>query len=259
MDVLGLVPDAVWLVDEDEILILGVDHLANVIPVHVLEEHEDLHDIGCMRGSREGTLSTVLHVHVIVIITVSVALELPATTILELLGNLPPVPILSDPAEGRCAIGSVDLEQVESGAETESAHGHGLPEADPFDDTAVFINDLTLLEVECWIGVHRGSLNEWLELITGMSRCSFDSDDTLNRLLLKDGVTETSSNVRELLVISPFNLPLVTFIVIVMAGSRSGLKSLLVVDLLGLGEPGTGGLSPSVVEIEVDVVQMSVG
>ena len=36
------------------------------------------------------------------------------------------------------------------------------------------------------------------------------------------------------------------------------LKSLLEVDLLGLGEPGAGGLSPSVIEIKVLVVQMLV-
>ena len=255
MDVLSLVPDAVRLVDEDKILILRIDHLADIVPVHVLEEDENLHDIDCMRGSREGTLGTILHVHVLVIITISHCFEAPATTVLELLRDLPPVPVLSNPREGRCTISGVDLEEVESGSETKSAHGQGLPEADPFDNTAVLIDDLTLSEVECGIRVHGGSLDEWLELIAGMSRCSFDSDNTLDRLLSKDLVTETSSNVRELLVITPFNLPLVTLIVIVMCGSGSGIKSLLLVDLLSLGEPGAGGLSPSMIELKVDVLE----
>lgn len=63
---------------------------------------------------------------------------------------------------------------------------------------------------------------------------------------------------RELLIVSPFDLPLVTLVVIVMARSWSILKSLLEVDLLGLGEPSASGLSPPVVEFKVDVVQMSV-
>ena len=64
---------------------------------------------------------------------------------------------------------------------------------------------------------------------------------------------------RELLVVSPFNFVLITLIVIVVTRSRSFTKSLLVVDVLGLRVPGTGRLSPSMVELEVHVVQMAVG
>ncbi len=63
---------------------------------------------------------------------------------------------------------------------------------------------------------------------------------------------------RELLVISPFNLPFVTSVVIVMSCSSSVLKSLFEVNLLSLREPSASGLSPSMIELKVDVVQMAV-
>ena len=91
-----------------------------------------------------------------------------------------------------------------------------------------------------------------------MRRCSFNAKDALDGLFAENGVTETCSNVRELLVVAPLNLPLVALIVIVMRSSRSGIESLLVVDFLGLGEPGAGRLSESVIELEVLVVQVFV-
>ena len=63
---------------------------------------------------------------------------------------------------------------------------------------------------------------------------------------------------RELLVISPFNLPFVTSIVIVMARCWPILERLLVVDFLSLGEPHAIRLPPSVIELKVHVVQMVV-
>lgn len=74
MDVLSLTPDAIGLVDKDQILILRVDHLANVIEVHVLKEYEHLHDVGSVGWSGQGTLCTILHGHIVVVITVTVAL-----------------------------------------------------------------------------------------------------------------------------------------------------------------------------------------
>ena len=91
-----------------------------------------------------------------------------------------------------------------------------------------------------------------------MRRCSFNTNDSFDRLLSQDRVTQTASNVREFLVISPLYFPLVTSVVIIMRGSSSIFLSLLEVDLLGLREPGSGGLSPSVVELKVNVVQMAV-
>ena len=258
VDVFSLVPDTVWLVDEDEILVLGVDHLANVVHIHVLEQDEHVHDVGCVCWSCEGTLTSILHVHVFVVITISVRLELPAATVLELFGNTMPVPIFSHPINGRCTIGGIDLKDVETGSETKGAEGQTLPELDPLGDASVLIDDLALREVEGGIWAQRGSLHEWLELITGMSRCSFDTENTLDRLFSEDWVSKTGGDVGELLIITPFNFPFVSLIVIVVASGCSALERLLEVDLLGLREPGAGGLSPSVVEIEVDVVKVIV-
>ena len=61
---------------------------------------------------------------------------------------------------------------------------------------------------------------------------------------------------RELLVISPFNFPFVTSIVIIVARCWPILKRLLVVDFLSLGVPHAVWLSPSVIELKVHVVQM---
>lgn len=91
-----------------------------------------------------------------------------------------------------------------------------------------------------------------------MRRCSFNTNDSLDRLLSQDRVAQTASNVREFLVISPLNFPLVTSVVIIMRRSSSSFLSLLEVDLLGLREPGACRLSPSVVELKVNVVQMAV-
>jgi hypothetical protein len=191
-----------------------------------------------------------------VVITVSVTFELPAAAILELFWDRPPVPIVSHPVDRWCAISSVDLKEVEAWHEAESAHCHGLPEADPFDDATILIDRFTLLEAQRGVRVHRWGLNEGLELITRMCRCSLDTDNALNRLLTKDRVSKSARHVRELLIIAPLNFPLVALVVIIMTGSWPVGKSLLVVNLLGLGEPFACRLSPSVVELKVDVVQM---
>lgn len=107
-----------------------------------------------MRGTGQGTLTAILHIHVLVIITVTIALELPATTVLELFWDLPPVPVVSQPAEGGGTVGSIDLECVEAGAEAKGAESQGFPESDPLDNSSVLIDGLSLLEVECGIGVH---------------------------------------------------------------------------------------------------------
>jgi hypothetical protein len=45
----------------------------------------------------------------------------------------------------------------------------------------VLINDLPLLEAECGIRVHGGGLDEWLELIPGVSGCALDPDEEWGR------------------------------------------------------------------------------
>ncbi len=191
MHIFGLIPDAIRLVDENQIFVLRVHHLANVVEVHVLEKNKNLHDVGCMCWASKSSLTSILHVHVLVIITITFLFKSPATTILELLRDLPPVPVVGQPRKRGGTIGSIDFESVETGAETKSAESKGLPEAYPFNNSSVLIDSLTLLKAECRIGVHRWSLYEWLELVTGMGRCSFDSNDSFDGLLTEDGVAET--------------------------------------------------------------------
>jgi hypothetical protein len=92
-----------------------------------------------------------------------------------------------------------------------------------------------------------------------MSGRSFNSYDALYWLLSEDRVSQTRGDMRELLVVSPLDLILISLIVIVVTRSRSVLKSLLVVIVLGLRIPGSRRLSPPVIELEIDVVQMAVG
>ena len=67
-----------------------------------------------------------------------------------------------------------------------------------------------------------------------MRWCSLNAEDALDGLLAEDWVAETRGDVRELLVITPLNFPLVTLVVIVVASSGSICKSLLEVYFLGL-------------------------
>lgn len=91
-----------------------------------------------------------------------------------------------------------------------------------------------------------------------MSWGSLYSEDSFNGLLSKDGVAESVSHMRELLILSPLNVVLATLVMVVVVGGRSVLESLLIVDLLSLRHPCSGGFSPSVVEVEEHVVQVLV-
>lgn len=211
-----------------------------------------------MHGSHNTSLNGVMEVHVVVIVTVSDTFKVPAATILELLRDLPPVPVVGHPRQGGCTISCIDLENIESRRDTKDDSCQGLPEASPFNDSAVFINSFTLLEAKVSIRLHTWGLNERLELVTWMSRCSLDTEDSLNRLFTKNWVAETVSDVRELLVISPLDFVFAAFVVIVVGRCGAILQSLLEVYLLSLGEPGACGLSPSVVVLEEPVLQVSV-
>lgn len=60
---------------------------------------------------------------------------------------------------------------------------------------------------------------------------------------------------RELLVVLPLYLPLVTSVVVVVSGSWQIVFVLSMVKLLSLREPSASGLSPSVVVLKEHVVQ----
>ena len=88
------------------------------------------------------------------VITISIALEAPAGTILELLRNLPEVPVLRHPSKRWSTIASIDFEAVKCGPCTKSDTSKSLPEANPLGDSLVLINNFTLLETKRGIGVH---------------------------------------------------------------------------------------------------------
>lgn len=99
-------------------------------------------------------------------------------------------------------------------------------------------------------------MNEWLELISGVSGCALESKDLFNWLLSQDRVSEAVGNVGELLLLSPLDVPLEALVMVVMMSVLPIGERLLVVDLLGLREPGACGLPPSVIEVEEHVVKV---
>ena len=80
----------------------------------MLEQDQYLAHVGCVHRSSEATLARVLHVHVLAVVTISVFFDTPAGTVLELLGDVPPVPVLGDPICRRGTITSVHLKDVEA-------------------------------------------------------------------------------------------------------------------------------------------------
>ncbi len=62
----------------------------------------------------------------------------------------------------------------------------------------------------------------------------------------------------ELLLLGPLDIELGAFVVVVVVGVGTSIQGSLVVKLLGLGEPGTSRLSPTMVEIEEHVIQILV-
>jgi hypothetical protein len=158
-----------------------------------------------------------------VVITIPVAFQAPTRTILELHGDLPHVPLISCPSEGRNTISSIDFEGVEGWPSTKNDSSEHFPESYPFNHFLVFIDDFSLLEVESRIWVHRRSLDEWLELVARVSWCSFNTKDSFNGFFSEDGVTQSVSNMREFLVFCPFNIVLGSLIVIIVMGLGSVL------------------------------------
>ena len=97
VDILLLSPQASGLIHKDEIFILVVNHLGNIVEVGVLEEHQNDTHIGSMERSSEGTLATVLEIHIVVVITITYLFKTQTRAILELLWDRPPVEIVTLP------------------------------------------------------------------------------------------------------------------------------------------------------------------
>ena len=113
VDMLGLSPETIGAVNEDKVLIAVIDHLAHIVEVDVLEEGEDGEHVEGVAWADDGSLHAVLYIHVFVVVTISGTLEVPARTILELLRDLPEVPVFRHPRKRWCTISSIDFETVE--------------------------------------------------------------------------------------------------------------------------------------------------
>ena len=192
------------------------------------------------------------------VVTITDVLQLEAATILELLGNLPPGPVIGHPAERGETIGAIHLVEVEARHHTHSGNGQSLPEADPLEEFRVLINSFALSEVQVFIGLHAGRLHERLILVARVHWCTLQADDSLDGLLTHFRVTESIGNVGELLVVGSLNFPLVATIVIVVGGGSSLVEHFLVANFLGLREPSAVGFPPSVVVLEEAIVQVGV-
>ena len=190
------------------------------------------------------------------VITITHGFKTPTWTILELLRYCPPVEIVSLPWKWGCAISSINLKYIEPREESESGGYTGLPEACPFNNSIVLVDCFTSLEVKCRIWRHWWSLNEWLVLVARMCWGSFKTNNTLNRFLSQDWISESVCYMWELLIVAPFNLILIALIMIVVRSRRSILQGFLMVQLLSLWEPCPCWLPPPVVVFEVHVVKL---
>ena len=94
-------------------------------------------------------------------------------------------------------------------------------------------------------------------MVTRVSRGTLNTEDSLDWLFTEDGVSETVSNVGELLCVGPLNL-ILGALVIPVANCGAVVKLLLEVQFLSLGEPGACWLSPSVVVLEELILQVVV-
>lgn len=78
INVFLLTPEAVWTSDEDQVFFSVVAHFGNVVKVHAVHQGHEDSDIHCMSWPDNGPLGTVLHCHVVVVITISMAFKIPA-------------------------------------------------------------------------------------------------------------------------------------------------------------------------------------
>lgn len=190
------------------------------------------------------------------IVTISMTFKTPTWTVLELLRDLPEVPVLCHPTKRRCTITRIDFKYVKCGPWSESCSGDDFPESDPLSNFLILIDNLSLLEAKSRVRIHRGSLNKWLELIAGVSWGTLETQDLFDGLLSQNGITETVGDVGELLLLCPLNIKLSALHMVVVMIMLSVVQSLLEINFLGLRKPGAGGFSPSVVKVKEHVVQI---
>lgn len=254
MDVLLLVPPGVGLVDENEILVLVVGHLGDVIEVDVIDNVATDSQMGSVDGLDHQSLHGVLHVHVVTVIAVEILVEVNVSTILELARDLEPVEVLREPSERGAAFVLVELVAVEGRASHSGGGEKDLIESGPFEDLSVLIDSLTNIEVKSRVRIHGRGLNEGLELVTGMGRGSLNTENSVKRLLGKNRVSKSVSDMRELLFISPFNIVFGSPISRMIGGGKVSLKFSEL--LLMLGDIRARNFSESVEVLEVLILEV---
>lgn len=256
INMLTFSPESIWLRDENEIFFFVISHFCNVVKVHAVNKTHKRANVHSVSWSDNRSLSTILDIHVVVIITISDTFKSPSGTILELSWDIEPIPLLSHPLKRWCTITLIDFEDIESWRQAENSESASFPEFNPLTNSLVLVDHFTFFEVKSGIWLHWWCLHERLELITWVSWCSFETENSLDRLFTKKWESESGGDMREFLALSPLAIVWHTFIVIVMVSSRLVSQSFLHLKLNGIGL--SGWLSPSVVVLEEHVVQMEI-
>jgi hypothetical protein len=98
INILVLIPEAIRSINKDQVLIFIVYHFGYIIEVtRSLEQSKHRKNVHSVRRPNNRTLHLVVQAHVIVIIYVSLLFKSPSSTILELLWDLPEIPIIAHP------------------------------------------------------------------------------------------------------------------------------------------------------------------
>lgn len=253
---LSLTPKVIRFFHENKIFIFVVPHFSHIVEVHCIDQSgHGSHEEG-VRWTYYWTFGTILYVHIVMVITVSISWSVPATSILELPRNVEPVPVISHPLQGGSTISLIDLKEIESWRHSEKHESWHFPELDPLSDSSIFINDISFSEVKIGIWLHWRCLNEWLELVSWVCWCSLQSNNSLNWFFSKDWETKSSSNVRKLLIFSPIYIVLSAFVMVVMISRGPVSKGLLEPNLYI--KKFSGWLSPSVVVFIEHIVQFNI-
>jgi len=97
INMLGFSPEAIRAINKNKILVTVINHFANIIEVNVLKESKDWEHVEGVARTDNWSLHAVLNVHIFVVVTISITFGVPTRTILELLRDLPEVPVISHP------------------------------------------------------------------------------------------------------------------------------------------------------------------
>lgn len=142
-----------------------------------------------MRRTNNWSLSSILNIHIIVVITISHSFKIPTRSILKLARNIEPVPVFTHPLQWRSSISLINFKNIKSRWKSEECNKWSFPKLYPFSNSFIFINDFSFFKVKSCIRLHWRSLNEWLELVTWICRSSFKTYNSFNRFFSENWET----------------------------------------------------------------------